>query len=303
MVCHSEVIVFVLMPPPASNPLHAYTRRVAADRSAGGFKMWARLWLAPPALWEIARRFVGRYRGTNRGLSPPEHSATLSDVMFPRGEWEPHWVPVEKLVNGWGQAFTAEQHHFVRYLESGFEDFERFYKIHQPKTAAQARFISEDLRSPTKANVLDVPWEPVPLAEIDTPLVIPEIPESFGPASDLGIATEMFRLDKIRNSIEKHGFRTGHPRQSGGQITFRLFLHDNGDFRMVIMSGNHRTAVLVHLGWELIPAHQYAGYHPVRLSDLNHWPGVVDGRFTEEAARAMFEAFFRPRHQQLLPGW
>ena len=104
-------------------------------------------------------------------------------------------------------------------------------------------------------------------------------------------------------STEKYGFLAGHEGQAGGQIRGRIFYKDNDDFRIVLLNGNHRTAVLAHLDWELIPVHPQAGYHPVRLSDLAQWPGVMDGQFTQKAAGKVFEALFRPRHQQLLPGW
>lgn len=267
-----------------------------------GVRAWAHWWLFPPGLWEIGRRFVPRELAANRALSPPEHPTPLVNILFPQPVPDPsetYWIPVEKIVSGFGRSFTTEQHHFVRYLESGFDDLERFYRIHQPQTAFEARFIDES-PGPAGVNVRDVPWRQAPLADTVTRV---GLPVAFGPVSDLQIATEADRLKKLRRSINKYGFLPRHPVLSGGQITSQLFYKDDGDFRVVIANGNHRTAVLAHLGWKLIPVGNKPGSHPVRLSDLERWPGVVDGRFSREAARTMFEAFFRPRHQQLLPGW
>lgn len=253
----------------------------------------------PPGLLGV-RRFLRRGRGTNEILSPPEHPTPTVDILFPRRNTAPHWISVSKIVNRFGQSFTAEQHHFVRYLESGFDNFELFYWIHQPKTALQARFIFDALPGPSPPNWQNVPWEPAPLAQTDTPKPNPVF---FGPASDLDIATEAARIDQVRHSIEKYGFLKGRAVLWGGPITSQIFYRDNSDFRIVIVHGNHRTAVLAHLGWNRIPVRPEEGYHPVRLRDLDEWPGVVDGRFSRETARAMFEALFRPIRQQLLPGW
>lgn len=279
-------------------------KRLARRKSHEGPKAWMHRWLLPPALWEAARRFARRGLA-DEALSPPEHPAPLSDMMFSRGLWsqsglEPHWIPVEKMVNYFGQSFTTEHNHYVRYLETGFDDFVAFYRSHQPETALQAHFIGETLPGPAGANMFDFPWQPAPLAETDTPI---RDPESFGPASDLELATEAARLDRVLHSVKKYGFLERYGGDWRGRITGRVFVHDNGDFRVGIICGKHRAAVLAHLGWNLIPVRHQVGFHPVRLSDLAQWPGVVDGRFAPETARAMFEALFRPAHQQLLPGW
>lgn len=268
------------------------------------FKFWAWSWLFPPALFDMAQRFVRRDRAANRTLSPPEHPTPLSSIMYPVRskiylERGPHWIPVEKIVNWYGQSFTTEQNHFVRYLESGFDDFERFFQIHQPKTAFQSRFIDETFPDPAGTGGSDVPWLTNHLADDKAANVPASVPVSY---LKLGLAIEATRLDRIRHSIKKYGFLAGHAKP-GGQIRYQIFLKDSDNFRICVLAGNHRTAVLAHLGWKLIPVHPLAGYHPVRLSDLADWPGVLDGRFTEETARAMFETFFRPVHQQLLPGW
>lgn len=291
------------MLPPFRHPQSGLATRLAKSEAGyptTGIIQWVRHWMVAPALWEIARRFVRGDRGTNRALSPPEHPTPLAEIIFPRPEGGPYWVPVERIVNLPGQHFTKEQHHFVRYLESGFNDFQSFYRIHQPETILQARFLNEITAGHSGARMLDEPWRHVSLNTADTPGGRSVF---YGPVSDLALAIESARLDLCRQSIEKFGFLEGHDGHPGGPITSQVFIRDDGDFRVGIESGNHRTAVLAHLGWKLIPVHPQAGFHPVRLSDLEKWPGVVDGRYAPETAREIFEAFFRPRHQQLLPGW
>lgn len=256
--------------------------------------------MVPPGLWEAARRFVRRRHAIDRANSAPQHPTPLAEILCPRPGPEPNWIQAEKIVNRFGQSFTTEQHHFVRYLESGDDSFGLFYQIHQPKTALEAKFINESFPGPSGTGVFDVPWQQAPLALTDTPA---RSPVFFGPISRPELATEAARLERVRRSVKKHGFRAEPGGVPSGGIEGQLFYKDNDDFRVVVTEGNHRTAVLVHLGWKLIPILHSGGLHPVRLSDLAKWPGVLDGRFTEEAAHAMFEAFFRPSRQQTLPCW
>ena len=219
--------------------------------------------------------------------------------MFPRGA-EMMWVPVEKVVNRAGQAFTKEQHHFVRYLESGFCELERFYRAHQPKTALQYYFVKKDLPDYSGHALLVPPWKHPPPTEVRTPTRAPTL---FGPLSNMEIRIEADRLDYLQKIVAKKGFIDGRVHQPGGQITGRLFVHENGDYRVVIGAGNHRTAVLVHHGWKLLPFHSVASSPPLNLRDLAQWPGVVDGRFAPETACAIFESFFRPPRETILHGW
>lgn len=267
------------------------------------FEDWARGFIFPPKAWELGRNLAHREIFKNKSLQLPDHPTPFSEIMFPRGP-KVIWVPIQKIVSSKGQAFSSEQHHFVRYLKSGLDEFETFYRIHQPKTALQAHFIYETFPDQPPTKGLDVPWHHADLTKTVTPV---RFPEQFGPVSALELSVEALRLDNLQRSFLRSGFlKELESSLRGKTITSRLLLHTNGDFRVMILQGNHRTAVLAHLGWEQIPT-QLVGsvwnLPPVRLGDLEQWPGVVDGRFTRETARAIFEAFFRPRHETLLPEW
>lgn len=207
-----------------------------------GIKNWMHQWVVPPALWEVGRIFVRRDFFKYALLQAPRQPTPFSEIIFSRPGIH-IWGPVEKIVNFAGQAFTEEQHHLVRYLKSGLDDLESFYRIHQPTTALQSRFVRQTLHDHAGAYLLDVPWK-LALTENDTLVGAPVL---YGPVSDLELATETERTDRIKHSIEKFGF-LDHANQPGGQISGQLFLHDNGDYRIVIQGGNHRTAVLAHLG-------------------------------------------------------
>ena len=258
-----------------------------------------RNWFISPGLWALLRNAKDRtLRPIYPTLAPPpKKSATpLPEIRFCKGSqfW---WVPLENIVNSVGQAFTSEQHHYLRYLGSGLEALRGFYQAHQPTSTLESRFVYEPFPGITSA-IWTEPW--APFHQPETVCLEPS-PENYGPVSELELHTEAARLDLVRHSIEKYGFIEGVAARH--QIHGQLLLHDNGDFRIMIAGGNHRTAVLAHLGWRLIPIYPLAGYPHVDIRDLEEWPGVVAGNFTPRAARAVFETMFRSGQEQLLPGW
>lgn len=265
-----------------------------------GVIRFIRRFILAPKVYEMVRNIVRRDFTKKSVLQPPKYPTQFSKILLPHGD-EIIWVPAEKIVNFYGQAFSREQHHYVVYLEAGLYDFERFYQIHRPKNTLQARFIKKTFldQPPTK---LLAPWESADLTEIGTPV---QDSEWSSPISDFANAGEAVRLDYLRRKISKKGFIDSNNSEidSEGPIIGQLLLHENSDFRILIREGNHRSAVLVHLGYNLIPI-RFRLHHPqVRLSDLKEWPGVLDGRYTTETVREVFKAHFRPPHEKLLPGW
>jgi hypothetical protein len=72
-----------------------------------------------------------------------------------------------------------------------------------------------------------------------------------------------------------------------------MLLKRNGDRRFVVLQGNHRLAVLAHLGVPQIAVRDVAGYVPVvRESEASRWPLVANGNCTAASALRIFNLFF-----------
>lgn len=197
------------------------------------------------------------------------------------------------------QSFTVEQHHFVRYLAKGAVTLETFYQRHRPSGALEARFVEEAVYDYSGPGWLQPPWVHVRTDELAESLRPPEL---FGPVSAKQMATEKLRLDSLVKSISENGVIDRQAIQPGGAITGQLLLNNEDDYRIMVINGNHRVAVLSHLGLVHIPIRFRLGSPPVRLSDLNRWPGVTDGRFSPETALILFHTFFRDPHHPILEG-
>ena len=112
------------------------------------------------------------------------------------------------------------------------------------------------------------------------------------------------RLGNIRKSIERKGYIVRQEELPWFSLLLRDRDGEISDYRVLVMHGNHRVAVLAHLGWELIPMAPIPTMLPneIRLSEINSWPGVLDGSYSINQATAVFLAFFRDAEEQIVPG-
>ena len=220
------------------------------------------------------------------------------------------WVEVERLTFRGGVACTWEQHPSVRYFRDGMESLRRFYELHQPRNQMEALLL-DDTRVgdfvPVKFPKRRMPWSFEVQSGGEGSLGASHGTQHHGPVSEEKLLSEKNRLDNIRDSVQEHGFLQV---VGDGFIRFGEILIDDSEpgvteYRVYARGGQHRISLLSHLGWPLIPMMPQRSFpwREVRLSDLARWPGVLDGTFSEEAARAYFLAHFRSPTEQLLPGW
>ena len=128
-----------------------------------------------------------------------------------------------------------------------------FFSLDQPRSVLKYFGIGEPgtIEQPFASVPSRVwPWSPSLVS-------IPE-PDDFpywraGPKSDNHLASQAHRLERILKSIQEHGYAI---RQSD-LPSYLLLINDCGgasdEFRAVLTHGNHRLAVLAHLGWNWIP--------------------------------------------------
>lgn len=288
-------------------------------------KNFARKWILPPGINQLladAPPSLKRVRGGQslkpEGIEQPEgielrpsenKAASLKDLLVaPYGKIV--WVETEKI-RVWGRAFTRQQHQYVRYFEDGFGKFSRFFELHKPRNQFETllftdmsvdEFVSVSPPRDQQPWSSVGNWDPAPLsAEFRF-----RGPKMHGPIASELLEAERVRLDAIRDSVERNGFLF----MDSDFIFFGEILVDDSkegveNFRILLAEGHHRVALLAHLGWPIIPmmpAH-WIPLREVRLSDHARWPGVLDGTFSEQAARAYFLAHFRNPTEELLPGW
>jgi hypothetical protein len=248
---------------------------------------------------------TGRPELTADRLNPDlARAASLYDLRVAK-EGEIVWVQVSDIRNRTSVALSQEQNHFVRYFRDGRQSLERFYELHQPRSALDHVFLKSDRLDGTQPSQ---PIRVFPWSNIIHELTSTGFPKSqwFGPVNDDFLNHEVTRLDRVFHSVTELGFRA----IEGDLPTYTLMINDEGNgepqYRVIGEGqGTHRTAFLSYLGWPLIPLTPDPSVGPaeVRLASLGNWPGVLDGEFSVEEAREIFLAFFREPHDILLSDW
>jgi hypothetical protein len=112
-----------------------------------------------------------------------------------------------------------------------------------------------------------------------------------GPSTPDFVAAEFARVIALYRRMKEQGYR---PWQFGHTFIGGTFLVSADDERrFVVLQGNHRLAVLAHLGVDRIAVRDVRGYlAEVRERDIGRWPLVRAGACSSLAARAIFRLFF-----------
>lgn len=120
-----------------------------------------------------------------------------------------------------------------------------------------------------------------------------------GPSTDAFIAAEWRAILSLYADLRRDGY---HPfRHASGFLQGTHFVACDGSRCFVIMQGNHRLAILAHLGLKnfhvrsdpriVLPA--------VYESEVERWPLVQAGRCSVDDALAVFALLFRGNTQRL----
>ncbi len=225
-------------------------------------------------------------------------------------------VPVQKLrvLNFWGadpdNPFVATLREYADGLCSNYKGspLEGFYRCWQPFAPGQPKDESDS----------GPPWRTVRPKAQNTPTGRLQRHEFREIARDLGFSpdeihghikggpvSEAFgeitfrRLARLHDSISRDGFR---PDLSLARYPTGFCFVREGDYRISIGSGNHRVLVMLALGWGKIPVELGPPKIPVitQRAEVDHWPNVINGRYTRDDALRRFDDIFRQRHPS---GW
>jgi hypothetical protein len=120
-----------------------------------------------------------------------------------------------------------------------------------------------------------------------------------GPKTEDDISFHFNHLKTLCARIRSEGFRPWSYRD--GYIRICVLENDNGDLRYLVVGGQHRAAIISHLGYSSVwarlqPQHSiYPGTMPnrIKFSEIDSWTEVVSGLFTHQDARGFFESYFK----------
>lgn len=112
-----------------------------------------------------------------------------------------------------------------------------------------------------------------------------------GPSTDEFIKQEFYRTLRLYKEISERGY---HPTVFPNSFIGGTWLvAASGEKRFIVLQGNHRMAILSHLGYEEIQVRALRGHWwMIRETDVADWPLVKSGRCSQENALAIFKYFF-----------
>ena len=160
-------------------------------------------------------------------------------------------------------------------------------------TAFCPRSISEfaDTAGDEPLPLFVYPWGTFRKGE-DVSLKNPSTSRFCGPSTDRFVAEEFDRIIALYRQLRSDGYRPyRYPHSFIGGTWLQA---SNGTRRFVVLQGNHRLAILAHLGGEQVAVRPLRGWlSVVREADIDEWPLVKSGRCSLVHARSVFALFFQ----------
>ena len=226
-------------------------------------------------------------------------------------------VDLADCCDEFGNSFGKEgTHFFVRALAQSEtpDSLQSFYKDHPVRSFNEV--IGKGIRDEAGERYF-CPWEPNRIR----PLSNFEHSHKAGPTSEETLARIVHRLLRVLDEIRNAGFRQysifdGFPRVIG-------VIDRSGRRRYIVRDGQHRAAVLSHLGFSAMRVTYEADHFKpslpyrwiaslfkrgsfnidtpkiVREDEVDSWPHVLEGRVLREDALAYFQAVFGRKEEQV----
>ena len=212
-------------------------------------------------------------------------------------------VPVEICTNPMGFSFASNG---WNYLIEQLKEFDKvpdlivedsilykFHRFYQPKDMSDLPF-SAGADISFKPGLSIYPWGSFNINKNEAGVRIKNAYTSrfYGPSSLELIEKDYNNLKKLYEYIKVHGYR---PWRFKNAFIGGVFLEKNdGRRKFVILQGNHRTAIMAHLGYERIQTRYLKGYYKcIHEKDMENWLYVKSGDCTEEDAKAYFDSLFK----------
>ena len=119
-----------------------------------------------------------------------------------------------------------------------------------------------------------------------------------GPVTENKLRIETSRLYSLMVSIQRNGLKRHNG--TGGDIVAFVLVRQDGQWRWLARTGQHRAAVLSALGFKNIPLRVVK---IVNRDDVEIWPNVVSGVFSRSVALKLFDQIFEGALPPITQPW
>ena len=248
--------------------------------------------MIPPFLFSLILNIRNYYSKKESPYqeSQAESKLFLEDVYYLSSN-EIINIELKKLKYFGGISFVQNQHHFIKYYEDR-KSLDSFYSNHCPKSIFASHYINGH-----KDDKKKLPWlnQNYSDAKGEYGLSLNHGIQSYGPVTKQKLKLEKKRLDLSLKSIQSNGYLISKELPKG-----YFLVSESKEWVFLVVSGKHRVAALAHLNWKILPVILEPGLpRIINEVDINNWPGVKQGVFSQDEARMIFLTYFRSPDQQI----
>jgi hypothetical protein len=119
----------------------------------------------------------------------------------------------------------------------------------------------------------------------------------FGPMTKLQIENQLLRFRKANNYLLYSGYK---PEYHYDGFVRGFFLVNNDDYRFIVTSGKHTVPSFFSLGLNKFKAvvDPYDFIPIVDVAEINKWPQIQSGMYSNKEAMILFENYFYNTNKQ-----
>lgn len=259
-------------------------------------------WLLPPSLTKLLVKILRKNPRFRLKIRNKSTELDLYTLIKYGTQDNVSTYPMKDLRYIGGRSFSIKQNHLVRFFKDGESALSRFYELHQPKNVLEQHFIHDYTNSPPIGYL---PWcaqQRIFLGEAG--LLSSHGHQAYGPVSSKKCTLEAKRLKNVLKSVNENGYV---PESFGDHPRGFLLVDDISSpatHRFLITGGQHRVATLSWLNFtEILVTIESSVPREIKISEIDIWPGVASGIFSQESAYKIFYSYFRDENTNLLNGW
>ncbi len=257
--------------------------------------------ILPPAIFHLGQIFLYKIKGKDIRRSikeessvniPTEYDATFGDFT------KIYNIPINKLFHYGGQCFNSAQQPFYNYLHYGKGSFQEYYENFQPSNCLEAHKVNSNNKySKLQSSNFTLPWHNESAVEYKGEFGLSNRHghSAFGPISKKKLKLEIYRIKTCLESLEKRGYIQWQlfPKIDSDLPRGYMLKKISGECSFHIVSGKHRVACMIYLGWKNIPIKFDISLSRIVLEeDCAKWPGVMNGCYNEKQAIDIFNTYF-----------
>jgi hypothetical protein len=180
---------------------------------------------------------------------------------------------------------TLRQYKKNKNLKYKDSELYKYYHKFNPQNLSQSMFETNEIKSLNKFTKMHMchPWEKnIYKMKPEKGLLEADGCQHFGKVSYRKGLLEFKRLITLYKKIKAKGYKKN--KYVSGYLLKRY-----NDYRIVLVSGNHRMAVMAALRYKII---KMKIINAIDINDIHNWTMVQTGLLKENEARKMFERYF-----------